>query len=116
MFVDGNLKHTYKCLQGRHKRVVWIFRGQALQCFTPGVGIALLKRREHVVAKHDIAAIFEEIELIRHGVPVDCQIAPLQDRPDITGHNKPSGMVARAATTGNPRPASHLRVRDKTYP
>ncbi|SOZ19176.1 conserved hypothetical protein [Cupriavidus taiwanensis] len=37
----------------------------------------MLKRCEHVVAKHDIAAIFEEIELIRHGVHAGSQIAPL---------------------------------------
>jgi hypothetical protein len=32
------------------------------------LAIALLKRCKHVIAKHDIAAMFEEVELIRHGV------------------------------------------------
>ncbi|TPQ32009.1 hypothetical protein C2U69_27340 [Cupriavidus pinatubonensis] len=109
--MDGSLQHTDKCLQGRHKRVVWIFRDQALQCFAPGGGIALLKRCEHVVAKHDIATIFKKVELIRHGVLVGSQIAPLQDRPDIAGHNKSSGMVAAATVTGNPQPTNHISAR-----
>ncbi|AGW95511.1 hypothetical protein N234_36220 [Ralstonia pickettii DTP0602] len=68
--LDRILKNAYQYLEGRHERVGWIFRGQPTQCFTPGGGIALLKRGKHVIAKHDIAAMFEEIELIRHGVQV----------------------------------------------
>lgn len=86
---NRTLKDFHQHREGRRERVDRIFRGQPTQRFTSGRGIALLKRRQHVIAQHDVAAVFEEVELIRHGVQVGglpricVSSCPVQERPDI---------------------------------
>lgn len=94
-------KNADQYFEGRGERVGGKFCDQPTQCVAPVGGIAMLKRGKHVIAKHGIAAVFEEVELSRHGVQVGLSVHYTQNRPGIIGRNKSAGMIAGVATGAN---------------